>query len=250
MMEKYGMAIDAHCHLEMFDNPQVTVTESLENGLAAIITSGWSLKSSILSSELTSIDGVFASIGVGPEEMPPEGYLEKLEGLAKHNSKIVAIGEIGLDAKAIEKISIDAQKELFISQLDLAESLHMPAVIHSRGDGMLHEIIKILEDKGTAKAMFHFFGGNEEDAKKLERDGYILSIPPLESSRLKRVIRTVDVESLVAETDAPFVGKKPTDSINVVRKISEFKGKGFEDVGFIIKQTIKDYFGIIIKEGP
>jgi len=247
--QKSGLIVDAHCHLELYDDPDATVSLSMESGIGALITSGWTLKSSKECAGLTRLKGVYATVGLGPEgSVGDSGLIEELERIAKTNKKVVGIGEIGLDTKALEKVSQADQESLFMEQLDLAEKLRLPPVIHSRG--MLSRIIEILDERKTEKAMFHFFGGNEEDAKKLERQGYLMSIPPLDSGRLKRVISAVGIESLVAETDAPLVGKLPSDAVKVVEKIAVIKGKGPEEVGLIITQTIKDYFGIIIGEGP
>ncbi len=244
-----GVVVDAHCHLELFDNPDAIVSESKKNGVAAIITSGWSIKSNAIASGLTRIDDVFATIGIGPEEtLHSQELMDSLEGMAKANRKIVGIGEIGLDTKAVDKISIEDQVRLFSAQLDIAQRLSIPAVIHSRG--MFGECLKTLEEKGIEKAMFHFFGGSEDDAKMAEKHGYLISIPPLDSGRLRRVIKAVDAESLVAETDAPLVGRVPADASRVIEKVSELKGKSFDEIGLRMMQTIKDYFGIIISEGP
>ena len=64
------------------------------------------------------------------------------------------------------------------------------------------------------------------------------------------MIRAVDTESIVTETDAPLVGKLPYDAARTVEKIAGLKSKRFEEIGLIIMQTIKDYFDIIISEGP
>ncbi len=251
-MDEAGFVIDAHCHMEMYSDPGAVLSKSNGNGILAVITSGWSLESSIASAELVKINGIFATIGVGPEHTLSESgiadLVNKLQAMAKSSKKVIGIGEIGLDAKAIDSIGIAEQEALLTAQLELAQHLGLPAVIHCRG--MLERLLQILYDTGTNKAMFHFFSGNEEDAKKLEKKGYLISIPPIESSRLRRVIKTAATESLVAETDAPVVGKEPSDAVTVVKRIASLKSKSFEETGLITTQTIKDYFGIIFKEGP
>ncbi|MCL5100360.1 MAG: TatD family hydrolase, partial [Candidatus Marsarchaeota archaeon] len=69
-------------------------------------------------------------------------------------------------------------------------------------------------------------------------------VSPALSSKRRRVIRAVDLESLFSETDSPVVGKTPSDVITVVTEIASLKGVSIEDAGETITKSIKDYFYI------
>lgn len=236
---------DAHCHLEMYENVEETIASSRKEGVVAMLTAGTTMESNRRIAGLLRFDGVFGVLGIHPEEaVPGSEFVEELRSLVKGNRKIVGIGEIGLDSRAMERKGMDVQKELFSNQLGLAADLNMPVVIHSRGT--LADVVTMLEENSIQKAMFHFFSGNEEDALMLEKRGYLMSIPPIESSRLKRVVKAVGIESLVTETDAPAVGKFPSDVRKTVERIAAFKEMTPEDVGFKIIETLKDYFGLIL----
>lgn len=238
--------VDAHCHLELYQDPTAAVLKARAAGVRAIITAGSDFESNKKMSALTDIEGVFGVVGVHPESAAPDSLSEELEALVKGDKRIVGIGETGLDAKAAEsgKMPLEVQEELFSRQLDLAVKLRLPVVIHARG--LLQRAEQMLYDKGVERAMFHFFSGDENDALRLEKKGYIISIPPLESGRLKRVIKAADLGSLVTETDGPFVGKEPEAVKGILRKISEFKGIGLEDAAERITETLKEYFGLRI----
>lgn len=236
--------VDAHCHLDLYKDPEATVTAALAKGVRAIITAGVHMESSNRIGKLTELPGVFGVVGVHPDEIPKDGFVEELERLMRANKRIVGIGEIGLDAKSVERVGAEAQERVFSQQLDLAVKCKVPVVIHVRG--MLDRAVELLNEKGIERAMFHFFSGNEEDAARLEKRGHLMSIPPLESGRLKRVIKSVDIGSLVTETDGPVVGKEPSDVRATLQRISEFKGIALEEASASITETLKDYFGLRI----
>ena len=185
--------------------------------------------------------GVYNVLGIAPDFSIIDA--ENIQALEKLASKTaIGIGEIGLDVKIIDTVPLENQLKVFELQLEIADKLNVPVVIHSRG--MLNEVEKSLNEKDIKKAMFHFFEGNEIDAKRIEKKGYLISIPPLESSRFKRVISAVDIESLVCETDFPAVGKTPCDVNKVIEKIAKTKSKEITFIGDKITETIKDYFGV------
>ena len=236
------MFSDAHCHLYMAENIEKVLDASQECNVGLFLNTAVDYDSSIKSAKLKlESKGVYNVLGIAPDFSVAD--LEKLEALEKLASKAaVGIGEIGLDIKIIETIPLESQLRAFERQLDIAYKLNIPVVIHSRG--MLSEIEKSLNEKNIKKAMFHFFEGNEIDAKRIEKKGYLISIPPLESSRFKRVISAVDIESLVCETDFPAVGKTPCDVNKVIEKIAKIKSKEITFIGDKITETIKDYFGV------
>ena len=234
---------DAHCHLNLFPDPHGTVREALEKGIRIIIATGESAKDSRECAELADGKNVFAVIGVGPDFADSDsGFVDEMEGLVRGNRNIVGIGEIGLDVKVAESCSMEIQMEVFIRQVDLAMRLGLPIVIHSRGT--LPEVAEILASRNARKAMFHFFDGDEMQAQILAAKGYVISIPPAETSKRKKVIKALSLNSIVAETDSPIVGKSPLDVVRVMDLIAKEKGIEAGSAARAITENIRTLFSI------
>ncbi|MEM0200987.1 MAG: TatD family hydrolase [Candidatus Micrarchaeaceae archaeon] len=232
------MFSDAHCHLYMADKITQIINESLECNVGLFLNTAVDIESCEKIIKTINKNSVYGVLGISPDfSLSQLNEVDKLESILKN---AIAIGEIGLDNKI--NVPINIQKRCFEKQLDLAVKNKLPVVIHSRGTLQLVE--KILEDKNIEKAMFHFFEGNEEVAKRLEKKGYLLSIPPLDYSRYSRVIKSVDLNTIVCETDFPAVGKTPCEVLKTIKKIAEIKNKEITFVGELITQTIKAYFDI------
>ncbi len=233
--------IDAHCHLDMFPDPEIIKKDSKFGGLSTIITAGGSRASSLAAIRIADGEMVFAVIGIDPQSAATdEDFIDDITGFVKANKKIIGIGEIGLDYKVGPEKAL--QKRVFERQIELAKSLDMPIVVHSRG--AIADVIEIVKRHAVSKAMFHFFEGDETVAKELAGLGYLISIPPTESSRRKRVINALNISNISVETDSPVVGKSPLDVIRTVEWISELKGLPFNETSARITENVKKLFSL------
>ena len=107
-----------------------------------------------------------------------------------------------------------------ISQLQLAERLSLPVVIHSRdAEAECLDIVKNF----NLPYMMHCFSGKAETAAAAAVHKGIISIPPLRSSERKKFIRDTPLEKLVCESDAPGIGKTPEAALESIRMIAEIK---------------------------
>jgi TatD DNase family protein len=235
---------DAHCHLPLFSKPAETIANARNEGVGLIITSGGNAKDNLESIKIANgAQGVFATIGIGPDSASSESdFVEGMADLVRSSRKVIGIGEIGIDVKAAGHAGLEIQRKVFGEQLDIAVELDLPVVIHSRG--ALDEISAMLEKKGVRSAVFHFFEGDERQAKALAGRGYLISIPPVETGRRKRVIKSISVNSIVAETDSPVVGRDPTDVVKVCKTIAALKGISIEDVASATTENIRRLFYI------
>ncbi len=126
---------DSHSHYndEQFDvDREEIIKEVYDAGVTKLITAGYNLESSKQAVEIaSSYDFIYAIVGVSPNDIEelPANYLEQIENLAR-NKKVVAIGEIGLDYHW-SKENKDTQQEIFIKQIELANKLKLPIVIHT-----------------------------------------------------------------------------------------------------------------------
>ena len=163
--------------------------------------------------------------------------------------EIVGIGEIGLDYH-YGKENIDKQKWLFESQLKIAEELNLPVVIHSR-DATL-DTINILK-KYRVRGIIHCFSGSLETANIYINMGFLLGIGGVvtfSNSKLKDVVKEVPLESIVLETDSPYLTPVPfRGKINsskyleyIANFIADIKNISLEELAEITSKNASSLF--------
>jgi len=163
-----------------------------------------------------------------------------------------AIGEIGLDF--YHSVEFKTQQErAFQIQIEWALEKELPIVIHSRSS--MDECIKMVAQhgKGKARGIFHCFGGDERQAKKVIELGFYLGIGGVvtyKNAGLAKIVEETSLEHLVLETDAPYLspvpfrGKRNESSyvVHVAQKISELKKITIEEVDEITTANAKKIF--------
>ncbi len=210
------MAIDTHAHLEMeaFDRDRDEVLKrAAEAGLTAIITVGTTLADCIKAVDLAGqYPHLYAAIGIHPHEVKgvDAGTYDALRLLAQRD-KVVAIGEIGLDF-FYNHSPREIQLRRFEEQLDLAEELDTPVIIHDREAHA--ETLEILRPrKGRLRGVLHCFSGDWAMARECLDMGFHLSVAgPVtypKADRLRDVAREMPLERLLIETDAPYLAPQP-----------------------------------------
>ena len=140
-----------------------------------------------------------------------ESLIPEIEKLAKH-SKVVAIGEIGLDYY-YDFSPQDQQIKAFKSQLKLALKLDLPVVIHNRdSDGDMMDIINSFCGSGL-KAQFHCYNGSLVDAVEFMKMSHFISftgnITFKKSDGLREILKHINLNHLMLETDSPFMTPVP-----------------------------------------
>ena len=208
------MYIDTHCHLsiEDYDDIDQVIKDNRNNGIDRMIVSGCTKESILETLELSEkYHDVFLTIGYHPSEasLIQEEDFKLLENQIKKYSKIVGIGEIGLDYHYGKDNSFQ-QKELFRRQLMIAEKYHLPVVIHTR-DATL-DTIKILKEFPNIRGDIHCFSGSVETANIYISMGYYLGIGGVvtfKNSNLFKVVESVGIDHILLETDAPYLTPEP-----------------------------------------
>ena len=206
------MFIDTHCHLskEDYDDIDLVIKENRENNISKIIISGCSRDSIFESIELSKrYDEVYLTLGYHPSEVETvtDDDLLELENLLKLD-KVVGLGEIGLDYY-YGKDNKNEQIELFRKQLNIAEKLDIPVVIHSRD--AVEDTINILKEFDLT-GVIHCFSGSVETAKIYTSMGYMLGIGGVvtfKNSNLYKVVESVGLKNIVLETDSPYLAPTP-----------------------------------------
>ncbi len=238
--------IDAHCHLDSFKNLEEIITESRTGKMRAVVTCGYSLESSLASLKIASAhrNFVFPVIGISPQvAMNTESADAIMKLIREKKDEIVGVGEIGLDyhwGKTDEQKK--RQRAHFLSQLTLALELGLPVVIHSRDAE--EDVLKILFESGAREALLHCFSGSAEQAARAIERGFSLTVPPMHSKNRRKVIKSADMNYLLVESDAPYIGKKPTDALRSVELIAEVKGARVEDVAAATCGNARKFFEI------
>lgn len=206
------MYIDTHCHLSMEDYLDIdkVIEENKDALVEKIVVSGCSRESIEEVMDLKDkYDMVYVTIGYHPEyaDTVTESDLDYLKSLLGEK-KVVGIGEIGLDYH-YTKENKDKQIWLFEEQLKIADAFNLPVVIHSRDATM--DTINILK-KYKVKGIIHCFSGSLETANIYISMGFLLGIGGVitfSNSKLKDVVKEVPLESIVLETDSPYLAPVP-----------------------------------------
>lgn len=245
--------IDTHAHIskEYYDDIPSIIDRANSNGVKKIIVSGCTKRDIVETVDLIKkYDCLYATIGYHPEEVDSiaDSDIEELEQLVLANSKIIGIGEIGLDYH-YGKGNRERQISLFDKQLVLAEKLNLPVVIHSRDATMdTYELLK----KHDVKGIIHCFSSSLEVARQYINLGFFLGIGGVitfKNCKLKDVIASIDLEHIVLETDCPYLSPVPfrgkTNEPSYVYHTAEFiaklKNMSIEEVD---KITTKNVFGL------
>ncbi|WP_297405866.1 TatD family hydrolase [uncultured Cetobacterium sp.] len=248
--------VDTHCHLdnEKFNEDREELIEKIENELEFCVNIGYDLESSKKTVGYTKkYKKIYGAIGIHPVDIT--GYsdeLEKeLEELAK-NEKIVAIGEIGLDYHWMTEPK-DVQKDGFRRQINLAEKLNLPIVVHSR-DAM-EDTIEILKEFPNIKGIIHCYPGSTESAEILIKNFYLGiggTLTFKNSKKLVNVVKNIPLERLVIETDCPYLTPEPFRGKRneplyvkyVAEKIAEIKEISIEEVIEVTTENARKVYGI------
>ena len=247
---------DSHAHLddEKFnEDREELIPEIKKAGITKFISAGYSLEGSIRAIELSKkYDFIYPTSGISPNDIPQTEEelwknLVKIEELIKENSKIVAVGEIGLDYYW-EKENKEMQKLAFIEQIKIANKYDLPIVIHTR-EAVMDTLEILKENPVNKKGIFHCCPLNRELVKEaLKLEFYISFAGPItfkNSKNANEIIEMVPNDKMLIETDSPYLSPEPlrgrrNDPRNVkyiAQKIADVKNMTIEEVA---KQTYEN----------
>ena len=249
------MFTDTHCHIykEYYESIDNVLENAKDVGINRVINNGCDNKSNKEVLELIDkYPNMYGAIGIHPEnvETYTEDDIKYIEDNLK-KPKIVAIGEIGLDYH-YTKDNKEKQIILFERQLKIAEKYHIPVIIHSRE--ATEDTINCLK-KYNITGVIHSFSGSLETAKIYIKMGFILGINGVitfKNSKLKEVIKEIDLENIIFETDSPYLtpepfrGQKnePARIINISEFICNLKNIDKSQASIITNENIKRVFDI------
>lgn len=253
---------DSHAHYDdsKFDEDRHSVISKLyKEGVTKIISAGYSLISSKYAINLANkYEFIYATCGISPNDIPEkeEEFKLQLDEVKKISldSKCVAIGEIGLDYYW-DKENKECQKMVFIDQINLANDLNLPIVIHSRD--AVSDTLEILKKYNVKrKGVFHCCMLNRELVKEALKLGFYISFAgPVtfkNSKNASEIIKMVPDDRFFIETDSPYLSPEPNrgkrnDSRNlkyIAEKIAKEKNKSLEEIAKLSYQNTINFFGI------
>ena len=253
------MLFDTHAHMDdrAFDIDREALLAALpEQGIGLLMNPGCSLASSRNASLLSQkYDYIYAAVGSHPDvaDEVNEEVLEEYRKLCKLNSKIKAIGEIGLDYH-YEDIPRELQLKAFRAQMELARELALPVIVHERDaheDGM-----KVVEEFPEVTGVFHCYSGSAEMAKWLVNRGWYIGFTGVLTFKNARkaleVASSIPLERIVLETDCPYMspepfrGKRndPGKLYRMAEKLAELRNLSVEEIHRITTENGKRLYRI------
>ena len=208
------MKVDTHIHLydkKYQDILEEVIEKAQEAGIFRIIVNGVDRETSLESIRLAKkYDFIYAAIGLHPSEIDKEkeNDLSWIYELAK-NKKVIAIGEIGLDYYW-DKSYNDLQRDIFIKQIKIANELKLPVIVHSRD---AHQDTFDIMKENQTKGILHAYQSSLELAREYIKLGYYLGIGGVLTFKnakvIKDVVREIDLDFLLTETDGPYLTPEP-----------------------------------------
>lgn len=242
---------DSHSHYndEKFnEDREKIIKDTFESGITKFVCAGYNIPSSLFSLELSKkYEYIYSICGISPNDIPQSEQelwksIDEITKIVKekNSKKLVAIGEIGLDYYW-NKENSDLQKQAFIKQIELANEMKLPIVIHSRDASV--DTIDIIRNHRVKKAgIFHCCQLNQELVRQALELGYYISFAgPITFKNSKNapdVVKMVPLDRILIETDSPYLSPEPNrgkrnDCRNVkhvAQKIADIKEISLEEV--------------------
>ena len=256
--------VDSHCHLyyEPFvNNLKKTIDDCRSKDVKLLLSISVDYETSLKNIRITSeFEEIFCTIGLHPNNViNDKKNLNKILDLYKPNSKIVGIGEAGIDLYRSSE-NLKEQINCFKHQIEFCIEKKLPLVIHSRDAEK--ETINVLKKYANQDLNFvlHCFSGSENFAMEcLSLGGYISfggMITFKNSAYLSEICYKIPLNKILVETDSPYLsphpfrGKinHPENTLLVVKKIAEIKNKSMEDISKITTCNFNKLFNIKYKK--
>jgi TatD DNase family protein len=263
--------VDVHTHINL-DAFAVDWQEVEEHTLAegvAHINLGTGKETSARAVKLANqFDGVYATVGLHPvrasgkqvedQEDSREDFEYEFYKTLAQDTKVVAIGECGFDYYRVDKDTKAEQEKAFIQQIELANEVGKPLMLHVRDvkDSVeaYTDALKVLKTHAKVLGNVHFFAGTYDIAKQFWDMGFTTSFTGVITfaNQYDEIIKNAPLDMLHAETDAPYVAPKPfrgqrNEPLHVrevYKRIAEMRGESEEVVRIALLANAQRMFGV------
>ena len=250
---------DSHAHYNderFLENRDELIEKMYKDEITNIVCAGYNLSGSKDAIEVAKkFSHVFATCGISPNDINEnvDSELKEIEEIAMYE-KNVAIGEIGLDYHW-NKENKEEQKRVFIEEINIANRLELPIVIHTR-EAVMDTLQILKEHPVDKKGVFHCCPLNQELIKEGLKLGFYISFAgPItfkNSKNANEIIKMVPLDKILIETDSPYLSPEPlrgkrNDSRNIkhiAQKIADVKNIKVEQIAEITYQNAKTLYEI------
>ena len=239
--------IDSHCHLDhspLYEKLDEVVNRAQLIGVKFLLTISTSLKSfETVKTIVSKYENIYGTLGIHPHETKDHVNVNKkmLLELKGRNSKIIGIGETGLDFFYLYSDKL-IQKKKFIEHIEAAIDLDLPIIVHSRDSE--NDTFNILKDfySKNPKILIHCFTGSTNFSKRLLDLGAYISLSGIitfkKSTELQETVSLIPIDRLLIETDSPFLAPEPkrgsTNEPSFIKytaqKLAEIKNISYNDL--------------------
>lgn len=255
-----GKIFDSHCHYndDAFKSDYKEIIKYIQdNGVGTVTNIGASIESSrIAFHQSKENDFMYCSVGIHPEHAAQaldDKIMAEIEEM-RLDSKVVAIGEAGLDYHYEDGYPDDIQKEAFIRQIKLSNKIGKPLIVHTR-DAM-QDTLDIFNEYPVKKGVIHCYSGSRESCKTLIKMGFYIGFTGVLTFKNARKalesLKVVPLDRLLIETDCPYMAPEPNrgkrcDSSMldfVAQKIADELGMTKQEVIDITERNAKTFYNI------
>ena len=260
------MLYDTHCHLNYHTDEELRgiIARAKQEDLKYIMHAGSTISEidreiDICNKFSDAEIQINCAVATHPENVLQDGIIspDKLSQIAKKSDKIKAIGETGLDThKAENEDFFNKQVKSFENHIEVAISLNLPLIIHSREEKAVSKVIEILQyyKNTTLKSVLHSYTGDVENAQKALDIGCNISFSGIATFKnandVREIVKIVPISQMFVETDAPFLapvpmrGKQNETSFvaYTARFLSEFLNIDYNIFGNTTTNNAKKFF--------
>lgn len=263
-MTDYGYIVDSHCHLNYkgLKEDQAGVVERARSaGVGCMLAINTKLKEyQEIIDIIDTYPDVYGSVGIHPHEAEnePDVALDALLSRTKH-PKIVGIGETGLDYY-YDNAPRDMQMVNFKAHITASRETGLPVIVHTRdADDDCVNVLREEMAKGSFSGVIHCFTASQMLADAVLELGFYISISGIATFKsaksLQETVKTIPLERLLVETDAPFLapvpnrGKtcEPAFVMDTAKFVADLKGVTFEELQ---QKTSQNFFDLFNKAIP
>ncbi len=246
--------IDVHCHLTSEDfasDLEPVLQRARQAGVTRMICVGETAEDNRRVLALAQRHKeILPALGHYPAHLDDAMADETELLLRQHRDRVVAVGEVGIDHWiADEPETRQQQHALFGRFVRLAMELDLPLSVHSRSAG--RHVVALLSELGARRVCLHAFDGKARYGLEAAEAGFFLSIPPsvTRSTQKRKLVRAVDLDHLLLETDAPVLGpdreqrNEPANLLLSAQAIAEIKELDVQEVITACASNTRALFG-------
>lgn len=229
--------VDCHCHLsfEQFDSDREEIIQKTSSELKFIVNPGTGPENNEKAVKLREKYPEFVKINLGLHPVYTDSFseIEKVKKQVRENNPS-AVGEIGLDHHHVDEEGLrEEQEQVFREMLELAEELSKPVAVHSRDAE--EKVVNIILEYDV-EAFLHCFNGTVSLAERAVEEGYLIGVTTqvLYSSRVQEIVENIGLDSILLETDSPYLYRgernEPLHVKESAEKIAEIKDVSAEEI--------------------